>query len=135
MTKDGSAIVVGLGIHGGPARGLVEYALRPELKTQLGIVRNEFSDSALIAFILGAAAGLVVATLTGRRLTRIAEAARAIGGGDFSVRVADRLPRRGRESRRVARGDAVQLETPSTCCATTATGSSGCSTAWTRGSC
>jgi len=90
--KDGSAIVVGLGIHGGPARGLVEYALRPELKTQLGIVRNEFSDSALIAFILGAAAGLVVATFTGRRLTRIAVAARAIGGGDFSVHVADRFP-------------------------------------------
>ena len=90
--KDGSAIVVGLGIHGGPARGLVEYALRPELKTQLGIVRNEFSDSALIAFILGAAAGLVLATLTGRRLTRIAEAARAIGAGDFSVHVADRFP-------------------------------------------
>lgn len=90
--KDGSAIVVGLGIHGGRARGLVAYSLRPELKTQLGIVRNEFSDSALIAFILGAAAGLVVATLTGRRLAHIAGAAQAIGGGDFSVRVSDRFP-------------------------------------------
>jgi signal transduction histidine kinase len=90
--KDGSAIVVGLGIHGGPARGLVAYSLRPELKTQLGIVRNEFFKSALIAFVLGAAAGLLVAAFTGRRLKRIADAARAIGGGDFSVRVADRFP-------------------------------------------
>ena len=90
--KDGSAIVVGLGVHGGPARGLVAYSLRPELKTQLGMVRNEFSQSALIAFVLGAAAGLVVATFTGRRLARIADAARAIGGGDFSVRVADGFP-------------------------------------------
>jgi two-component system phosphate regulon sensor histidine kinase PhoR len=48
--------------------------------------------SALIAFVLGAAAGLVVATFTGRRLTRIADAARAIGGGDFSIRVSDRFP-------------------------------------------
>ena len=90
--RDGSAIVVGLEIHGGPARGLLAYSLRPELKTQLGIVRNEFLRSALIAFVLGAAAGLVVATLIARRLKRIASAALAIGAGDLSARVSDRFP-------------------------------------------
>ena len=55
-------------------------------------MRNEFFQSALVAFILGAAAGLLVATLTGRRLARIARAAHAIGSGDFSTQVTDRFP-------------------------------------------
>lgn len=91
-TKDGSAIVVGLRIHGGAGSELVAYSSRPELRTQLGIVRNEFSQSALTAFVLGAAVGLLVATLTGRRLARIARAAHAIGSGDFTVRVTDGFP-------------------------------------------
>jgi len=91
-TRDGSLIVVGLRVHGGVGRELVAYSSRPELRTQLGIVRNEFFQSALIAFALGAAVGLLVATLTGRRLARIARAARAIGGGDFSARITDRFP-------------------------------------------
>jgi signal transduction histidine kinase len=82
---DGSAYTVGLPIHRGAGAALVAYSLRPELRDQLGIVRNEYLQSALIAFGVGAALGLVIATLTARRLARIARAAREIGAGNFDV--------------------------------------------------
>src|SRR5262249_17415279 len=66
--------------------------LRPELSEQLGIVRHEFLQSALLAFAVGAALGLLIATLIARRLARIARAAKAIGEGDFSVHPYDRFP-------------------------------------------
>jgi signal transduction histidine kinase/HAMP domain-containing protein len=90
--RDGSSILVGVRIHGGVGAVLVAYSLRPELSTQLGIVRNEFWSSALVAFVLGAAAGLLVAVLTARRLARIARVAQAIGGGDFTRPAVDRFP-------------------------------------------
>jgi two-component system, OmpR family, sensor histidine kinase VicK len=90
--RDGSSSVVGVLIHGGVGAALVAYSSRPELGTQLGIVRNEFLLSALIAIVIGAAAGFMLATLTGRRLTRIANTARALGAGDFTATVADRFP-------------------------------------------
>jgi signal transduction histidine kinase len=89
---DGSAFVVGLQIHGGPGGVLVAYSLRPELRDQLGIVRHEFLQSALLAFAVGAALGLLIATLIARRLARIARAAQAIGEGDFGARVHDPFP-------------------------------------------
>src|SRR3954447_102025 len=89
---DGSAFVVGLEIHGGPGGAVVAYSLRPELSQQLGIVRHEFLQSALLAFAVGAALGLLIATLIARRLARIARAAKAIGEGDFSVHAYDRFP-------------------------------------------
>ena len=73
--KDGSAYTVGLPIHRGAGAALVAYSLRPELRDQLGVVRNEYLQSALIAFGVGAALGLLIATLTARRLARIAQAA------------------------------------------------------------
>jgi two-component system sensor histidine kinase VicK len=90
--SDGSAFVVGLRIHGGPGGALVAYTLRPELSRQLGIVRHEFLQSALLAFAVGAALGLLIATLIARRLARIAHAAKAIGEGDFRVHTYDRFP-------------------------------------------
>ncbi len=90
--SDGSAFVVGLQIHGGPGGAMVAYSLRPELREQLGIVRHEFLQAALLAFAVGAALGLLIATLIARRLARIARAAKAIGEGDFHVRVHDRFP-------------------------------------------
>jgi two-component system, OmpR family, sensor histidine kinase VicK len=90
--SDGSAFVVGLEMHGGPGDAVVAYALRPELREQLGIVRHEFLQSALLAFAVGAALGLLIATLIARRLARIARAAKAIGEGDFGVHLYDRFP-------------------------------------------
>ena len=90
--SDGSAFVVGLEIHGGPGGAVVAYSLRPELREQLGIVRHEFLQSALLAFAVGAALGLLIASLIARRLARIARAAKAIGEGDFSVHTYDRFP-------------------------------------------
>jgi len=89
---DGSAFVVGLEIHGGLGGAVVGYQLRPELSEQLGIVRHEFLQSALLAFAVGAALGLLIATLIARRLARIARAAKAIGEGDFGVHAYDSFP-------------------------------------------
>ena len=81
-----------LEIHGGPGGTVVAYSLRPELREQLGIVRHEFLQSALLAFAVGAALGLLIASLIARRLARIARAAKAIGEGDFGVHIYDRFP-------------------------------------------
>jgi signal transduction histidine kinase len=91
-TSDGTAIVVGIQIHHGAGRRVVVYALRPELRTQLGIVRNEFPAAAVVAFLIAAAVGVAIAVLIGRRLSRIADAARAIGQGDLSRSVSSRFP-------------------------------------------
>ena len=90
--SDGSAFVTGLPIHGGAGTALVAYSLQPELRDQLGLVRHEFLQSALLAFAVGAALGLLIASLIARRLARIADAAKAIGEGDFSVQTYDRFP-------------------------------------------
>ena len=91
-TEDGSATVVGLTFRGEGASALVAYSTRPELREQLGIVRDEVAEAALWATLLGAAVGLFVATLFARRLARIARTARAIETGDFSTPVTDRFP-------------------------------------------
>jgi signal transduction histidine kinase/HAMP domain-containing protein len=92
-SRNGSALVVGLPIHGaGPAAALLVYSHRPELGAQLGIVQNQYLSAALVAFAVGAAAGLVIASLIAYRLARIARAAKAIGTGDFSVVARDRFP-------------------------------------------
>jgi two-component system phosphate regulon sensor histidine kinase PhoR len=90
--SDGSAFLIGVRIHGGPGHILVTYVLRPELSTQLGIVRNELPAAAILAFIVGAAIGLSIAVLIGRRLRRLVGAANAIGKGDLSGAVVDRFP-------------------------------------------
>jgi signal transduction histidine kinase len=91
-SEDGSATVVGLSLRGPGASVLVAYTTRPELREQLGIVRDEVAEAALWATLLGAAAGLIVATLFARRIARIARTARAIETGDFSTPVSDRFP-------------------------------------------
>ena len=46
----------------------------------------------MLAFVGGAALGLLIATLIARRLARIARAAKAIGAGDFSAQTLSRFP-------------------------------------------
>lgn len=83
----GERIVVGLPLAGGRLGALVAIASRPELRTELGIVRDEIVEAALIAVGVGAVAGLLVAVLIARRLRRIAAAARAIESGSFDTRL------------------------------------------------
>ena len=89
---DGSALTVALHIHGGPGAIVVTFTQRPELAAQLGIVRNEGPRSAIVAFAVAAAAGLLIAILISRRLAGIAARARAIGAGDFSDQGVDGFP-------------------------------------------
>ena len=82
-TRDGARTLVGVPLRRGPAAALITYAHRPELSTQLGIVRDETIVAAAWATLLGAVAGLLAATLITARLRRIAGAAAAIESGDF----------------------------------------------------
>jgi two-component system sensor histidine kinase VicK len=84
--------VVGIPIHAGAGAAIVTYSRQTGMQAALGIIRDEFLQAALIALAVGAALGLVIATLTARRLRRIAGAAKAIGSGDFDVRVSGRFP-------------------------------------------
>jgi two-component system sensor histidine kinase VicK len=89
-----SSFVIAVRIYGRPELGaaLVGYSHRPDFNEQLSVIRDEFVQSALLAFAVGAAFGLLIASLIARRLARIAGAAEAIGAGDFSVQARDRFP-------------------------------------------
>ena len=89
---DGSEYVVAVPIHRGAGAALVTYTRQRGLSEALGIIRDEYPQAALIAFALSAALGLLVATLTARRLRRLDGAAQAIGSGDFSTDVAASFP-------------------------------------------
>lgn len=82
-TEDGTRTMVALPLFGERPGALVTYTHRPELRTQLGIVRKETGKAAFLAALLGIAAGFVVATMIAKRLARIAAAASTIAGGDF----------------------------------------------------
>jgi len=82
-TSEEKAFVVALRLPGPGARAVVSYTLRPELRSELGIVRDEIVNAALVAVAIGALVGLLVATLITARLRRIARAAAAIEAGAF----------------------------------------------------
>ena len=106
-SRDGSALTVALHVHGGVGAMVVTFTLRPELAAQLGIVRNEGPRSALVAFALAAAAGLVDR-----------DPDQPPAGGDRAPRACDRrgrllraarrrVPGRGRQPLAVDRRDAA----------------------------
>jgi two-component system phosphate regulon sensor histidine kinase PhoR len=80
-------IVVAVGVHDPAGRIVLGYARRRELTSQVGLLREGVWRAALLATLIGAAVGLVVASLTGRRLRRIAAAARRIEAGEFTTPV------------------------------------------------
>ena len=111
-SADGDHFAIGLRLRGGLGGELVSYSLRPELRTQLGIVRNEFTASVLWAVLVGAAVGLL-----DRHPDRAAaRPVRASGEGHrewgFLTEREFAVPRRGRQSRPFDRGDADQTEQP-----------------------
>jgi signal transduction histidine kinase len=91
-SSSGGDFVVGIPLHHGAGGAVVTYSRQQGMQAALGIIRNEFLEAALIAFAVGAALGLVIATLTARRLRRIAGAASAIGSGNFDTHVSSRFP-------------------------------------------
>jgi signal transduction histidine kinase len=84
--ENGAATVVALPLttSAGPAV-LLSYAPRPGSATSLGIFRRQIVTAALIAFPIGAAAGVVIALLIAVRLRRIAATAAAIESGSFDT--------------------------------------------------
>jgi two-component system phosphate regulon sensor histidine kinase PhoR len=91
-TEDGiGATVVALPLHVGGSAALLGYARHPDLAAELGIVREEIVEAALVAVVLGALVGVVVATLIAARLRRIRKAAAAIEAGRFDTPLRVRL--------------------------------------------
>jgi signal transduction histidine kinase/HAMP domain-containing protein len=83
---EGKDFVVALRLHD-PDGAVVTYTRRPELRAELGIVRDEIVRAALLSVGLAAIVGLLVAALITSRLSRIARAAAAIEAGGFDSEV------------------------------------------------
>ena len=86
------ATVVALPLRAPGSAVLLAHAGNPDLAAELGIVRDEIVGAAAIAVLLGALAGILVATLIAKRLRRIASAARAIETGRFDTPLQSRFP-------------------------------------------
>jgi signal transduction histidine kinase/HAMP domain-containing protein len=85
--NDGSSTIVALPLRRGGVAAVLAYSPRPDVATELDIVKRSIIESALLAVGIGAAAGIVVAILIVRRLRRIGTAARAIAAGDFEAQL------------------------------------------------
>ncbi len=77
-------VVIGLDVGDTSRHVIVVVARVPELRQALGVVHDAVLRAAIWATLLGAAVGLVIATLIGRRLGRIAAVAKAITDGDLT---------------------------------------------------
>jgi signal transduction histidine kinase/HAMP domain-containing protein len=86
------ATVVALPLAAPESAVLIAYAAHPDLAAELGIVRDEIVVAAVVAVLLGALGGTLVARLIAARLRRIAEAARAIETGRFDTPLRSRFP-------------------------------------------
>jgi signal transduction histidine kinase len=83
--QGGEAFVVALRIDAPGAGAVVTYTARPDLRAQLGIIRNEIPRAALLAAALGALGGVLIAMSITARLRRIDSAASAIEKGDLET--------------------------------------------------
>jgi two-component system sensor histidine kinase ResE len=83
-SADGKTYVVGVRL---PNRqgAVVTFTRRPELLTQLGIVRDQIARAAVIAVAIGAIVGVLIAALIAARLRRIARMAATIEAGAFDL--------------------------------------------------
>jgi signal transduction histidine kinase len=79
----GRRIVVALPMRTGNAAALVAVVSRPDLVAAGNILRGQRVWAIVVAIILGALIGVVVAILITSRLRRIARAAKLIAGGRF----------------------------------------------------
>ena len=83
--NDGSSTLVALPLRRHGVAAMLAYSPRPDVATELDIVKRSIVESALLAVAIGAAAGIIVAILIVRRLRRIGAAARQIAAGDFEA--------------------------------------------------
>jgi len=83
--EDGEAFVVALRIDAPRAGAIVTYTARPDLRAELGIIRNEIPRAALLAAVVGALGGVLIAMTITARLRRIDAAAAAIERGDLET--------------------------------------------------
>jgi signal transduction histidine kinase len=92
---DGEVFVVALRIDAPGAGAVVTYTARPDLRAELGIIRDEIPRAALLAAVVGALGGVLIAMTITARLRRIDAAAAAIERGDLDtplhVRFGDEL--------------------------------------------
>ncbi len=88
----GRVTVVALPMPADSAAALLTYSLQPGYGSTMTMIRDQIASAVGWAILLGGLAGLAIATLTARRLRRIAKAAQAIEKGDFSRRLESRLP-------------------------------------------
>jgi signal transduction histidine kinase/HAMP domain-containing protein len=86
------ATVVALPLSASGSAVLIAYAAHPDLAAELGIVRDEIVVAAVVAVLVGAIGGVLVAMLIAARLRRIAEAAGAIEAGRFDTPLRSRFP-------------------------------------------
>ena len=82
---DGEVFVVALRIEAPGAGAVVTYTARPDLRAELGIIRNEIPRAALLAAVVGALGGALIAMSITARLRRIDAAAAAIERGDLDT--------------------------------------------------
>ncbi|MCP9487251.1 MAG: ATP-binding protein [Gaiellaceae bacterium MAG52_C11] len=89
--EQGRVTVVALPMPWDRASALLTYSLQPGYGSTMTMIRDQIASAVGWAIVLGGVAGLAIATLTARRLRRIAKAAQAIETGDFSRRIDSRL--------------------------------------------
>ncbi|MBA2333062.1 MAG: HAMP domain-containing protein [Actinobacteria bacterium] len=87
----GRVTVVALPMPLESAAALLTYSLQPGYASTMTMIRDQIATVVVWPILLGGVAGLAIATLTTRRLRRIAKAARAIEAGDFTRRVDSRF--------------------------------------------
>ena len=103
---DGSSTLVALPLRRHGVAVMLAYSPRPDVATELDIVKRSIVESALMAVGIGAVAGIVVAILIVRRLRRIGAAARAIAARRLRGRAQAAVAGRARRARRDDRSDA-----------------------------
>src|SRR5918999_3907289 len=82
---DREVFVVALQVEAPGVGAVVTYTARPDLRAELGIIRNEIPRAALIAAVVGALGGALIAMSITARLRRIDAAAAAIERGDLDT--------------------------------------------------
>ncbi|MEJ7790607.1 MAG: ATP-binding protein [Gaiellaceae bacterium] len=88
---EGRVTVVALPMPWDSAAALLTYSLQPGYGSTMTVIRDQILPVVTLAVALSGLAGLLIATLTTRRLRRIGKAAHAIESGDFSHRLEPRF--------------------------------------------
>jgi two-component system sensor histidine kinase VicK len=89
QTNKASIVAVPLGNRRQAA--LVAYAGDSDVASELGIVRQQVLEAALVALAVGGLAGFIIAVLIAARLRRVAATAAAIEGGSFDTHLEPRF--------------------------------------------